>query len=182
MSTAYIALGANLGDRASSLREAVRRLASLGEVVAVSSLYETDPVGYADQPPFLNAVLRLETELAPAELLRALLEVEQDMGRHRTFRNAPRPLDLDILMIDDLVVDSSELTLPHPRLHERAFVLVPFAEIAPAVRHPSLGKDVAQLLADLPSRGGVVLWAGRGWENPQYPVTPPNSARTPQGC
>src|SRR3954466_4735195 len=103
MGTAYIALGANLGNRAATLREAVRRLAALGDVVAVSSLYETDPVGYADQPPFLNAVLQLNTDLAPKPLMRSLLDIEHDMGRRRTFRNAPRPLDLDILTVDDTV-------------------------------------------------------------------------------
>jgi 2-amino-4-hydroxy-6-hydroxymethyldihydropteridine diphosphokinase len=179
MSTAFIALGANLGDRVATLREAVGRLAGLGDVIAVSSLYETDPVGYTEQPPFLNAVLRLETKLAPHELMPALLEIEQDLGRHRTFRNAPRPIDLDLLTVDDRIIDSSELTLPHPRLHERAFVLVPFAEIAPAMRHPALRKDVTQLLADLPSPGGVALWAGRGWENP---LTPPDDAGTERGC
>jgi 2-amino-4-hydroxy-6-hydroxymethyldihydropteridine diphosphokinase len=182
MATAYIALGANLGDRDATLRKAVRRLASLGEVVAVSSLYETDPVGYADQPQFLNAVLRIETDLSPNELMRALLTVEQEMGRLRTFRNAPRPLDLDLLMVDDVVVESPELTLPHPRLHERAFVLIPLAEIAPSLRHPLLGKDVARLLAELPSRGGVRLWRGSGWKNSGRRLTPPGGAEKPPGC
>src|SRR5262245_10369715 len=164
MVEAFIGLGANLGERERTLRTAIRRLAELGEVAAVSSLYETEPVGYLDQPPFLNAVVRLETRLTPTELVRGLLAIEQDLGRRRTFRNAPRAIDLDLLLMDDLVVDSPLLTLPHPRLHERSFVLVPLAEIAPGVKHPLFAADAAQLLAALPSRHGIALRAGKGWE------------------
>ena len=121
--TAYIGLGANLGDRAATLREAARRLGALGRITAVSSLYETEPVGFRDQPPFLNAVIALETGLTPAALFQGLLTIERELGRIRTFRNAPRTLDLDVLLLDDLVMETPELTLPHPRLHERAFVL-----------------------------------------------------------
>lgn len=164
MVTAYVGLGANLGDRAATLREAVRRLGALGRVRAVSSLYETEPVGFREQPPFLNAALALETEFGPVELLADLIAIERALGRVRTFRNAPRTLDLDILLLDGLVVRTPELTLPHPRLHERAFVLAPLAEIAPDVVHPVLGSSMAELLASLPDRSGIEVWAAPGWE------------------
>jgi 2-amino-4-hydroxy-6-hydroxymethyldihydropteridine diphosphokinase len=156
--TAYIGLGANLGDRAATLREAARRLGELGTITAVSSFYETEPVGYREQPSFLNAVIALETDLPPAALFDALLAIERDLGRVRSFRNAPRTLDLDILLQDDLVMDTPELTLPHPRMHERAFVLAPLAEIAPDVRHPVFGSSAAELLAALPDQSGVAVW------------------------
>ncbi|MCD6030369.1 MAG: 2-amino-4-hydroxy-6-hydroxymethyldihydropteridin epyrophosphokinae [Thermomicrobiales bacterium] len=156
--TAYIGLGANLGDRAATLREAARRLGELGAITAVSSFYETEPVGFREQPSFLNAVIALETDLPPAALFDALLAIERDLGRVRSFRNAPRTLDLDILLQDDLVMDTPELTLPHPRMHERAFVLAPLAEIAPDVRHPVFGSSAAELLAALPDQSGVAVW------------------------
>ena len=165
MATAYIALGANLGNRAETLGRAVQRLTALGHITAVSSLYETDPVGYLEQPSFLNAVIALETQLAPAELLAALLDVERDLGRTRTFPNAPRTLDLDLLMVDDAVLTTDVLTLPHPRLHERAFVLIPLAEIAPKVTHPILSRSIADLLLALPDRCGVRRYASPGWES-----------------
>jgi 2-amino-4-hydroxy-6-hydroxymethyldihydropteridine diphosphokinase len=157
--TAYIGLGANLGDRAATLHEAARRLGELGTITAVSSFYETEPVGFREQPSFLNAVIVLETDLPPAALFDALLAIERDLGRVRSFRNAPRTLDLDILLQDDLVMDTPELTLPHPRMHERAFVLAPLAEIAPDVRHPVFGSSAAELLAALPDQSGVAVWA-----------------------
>ena len=156
--TAYIGLGANLGDRAATLREAARRLGELGAITAVSSFYETEPVGFREQPSFLNAVIALETDLPPAALFDALVAIERDLGRVRSFRNAPRTLDLDILLQDDLVMDTPELTLPHPRMHERAFVLAPLAEIAPDVRHPVFGSSAAELLAALPDQSGVAVW------------------------
>ena len=166
MATAYIGLGANLGDRAATLREAVRRLEELGQVSAVSSLYETEPVGYGEQPPFLNAVATLETPLAPEEILAGLLAIERALGRRRSFRNAPRTIDLDLLLVDDLMRETPELSLPHPRMHERAFVLVPLAEIAPHAVHPLLRSAVSELLAALPHRNDVSVWAPRGWQDP----------------
>jgi 2-amino-4-hydroxy-6-hydroxymethyldihydropteridine diphosphokinase len=165
MGTAYIGLGSNLGDRVATLRTAVQRLASLGSIAGVSSLYETEPVGYLEQPRFLNAVVALVTALAPADLLNALLGIERDLGRTRAFPNAPRTLDLDLLLVDDAILDTTELILPHPRLHERAFVLVPLAEIAPKIEHPVAGQTVQEMLRSLPDRNGVEVYAPAGWES-----------------
>jgi 2-amino-4-hydroxy-6-hydroxymethyldihydropteridine diphosphokinase len=164
MATAYIGLGSNLGDRKATLRTAVQRLKTLGRIAGISRLYETEPVGYLEQPPFLNAVVTLETELAPGELLRAVLGIERDLGRKRSFPNAPRTLDLDLLLVDDLTLDTTALTLPHPRLHERAFVLVPLAELAPEMVPPGSGQTVRELMRALPG-GGVEVYAPAGWES-----------------
>jgi 2-amino-4-hydroxy-6-hydroxymethyldihydropteridine diphosphokinase len=150
---AYVGLGSNLGDRAATLERAVELLDQRGgiEVVAVSSFRETDPVGYLDQPRFLNGAAAVDTTLAPAELLQALLEVEQELGRVRTSeRYGPRTIDLDLLLVDDVVLDEAGLTLPHPRLHERAFALEPLAELDPALVVPGRG-PVRQLLLSLQS-------------------------------
>lgn len=164
--TAYIGLGANLGEREAMLREAVRRLESLGRVTAVSSLYETAPVGFLDQPMFLNAVVALETTLEPGPMVQRLLEIEKALGRTRTFRNAPRTLDLDLLLLGDLVLGTPNVTLPHPRLHDRAFVLAPLAEIAPAAMHPRLQQTAADLLAALPGNTDVQRYAAPDWATP----------------
>ena len=150
---AAIALGSNLesrfGDREANLWEAVERIRELGEVKAVSSAYDTEPVGYLDQPRFLNAALVLETSLEPTELMRALLEVEQAMGRERVgaVAKGPRVIDLDLLLYGQVVMNTTELTLPHPEMLERRFVLEPLAEIAPGMVHPVLGLTVGEMLA-----------------------------------
>jgi 2-amino-4-hydroxy-6-hydroxymethyldihydropteridine diphosphokinase len=150
---AAIALGSNLGsgfgDREANLREAVRRIEALGEVRSVSSFYDTEPVGYLEQPRFLNAALVLETELKPVALLRGLLGVERAMGRERggAVAKGPRVIDLDLLLYGDWVLWSEELMLPHPAMTERRFVLEPLAEIAPEWVHPVFGVTVRELLA-----------------------------------
>lgn len=155
MHTAYIALGANLpspaGPPPATLAAAVRRLGSLGNVKQQSSLYRTEPVGYADQPLFLNAVVALETDLDARQLLNKLLEIEKGFGRDRSagIPNGPRTLDLDILLWNGLQVNEPGLELPHPRMAERAFVLVPLAEIAPHLLLPGSAKNIAELLQTL---------------------------------
>ena len=150
--TAAIALGANLPSRfgtpADNLLEALRRLQDLGRVTAVSTFHVTAPVGYVDQPEFVNAAALVETSLGPLELLRGLLAIEKAMGRDRaaSVAKGPRVIDLDLLLYGELVLADPELTLPHPAMHERAFVLAPLAEIASETLHPVLCASVAELL------------------------------------
>jgi 2-amino-4-hydroxy-6-hydroxymethyldihydropteridine diphosphokinase len=150
MSRAYIALGSNLEAPAEQVRAALAALAESAGVrlVRASSLYRTAPVGYLDQPDFINAVAELDTTLTPHQLLDTLMAVEARFGRVRTFRNAPRVLDLDVLLFDDVTLDDERLTVPHPRMHERAFVVVPLAEIAPDIAVGEHG-TAAQLASGL---------------------------------
>ena len=159
--TAYVALGANLEDPIVQVRTGLAALAALPntQLLAQSSLYRTAPVGYADQPDFINAVAAVDTELSPRELLDALLAIELNHGRVRQFANAPRTLDLDVLLYDDVEVNESGLTIPHPRMHERAFVLAPLAEIAPLCEIPGHGR-VSELLRSLDPQGVTRLAGG----------------------
>lgn len=143
--TAYLALGSNLGDRAALLRAAVNAVAAHVRVRAVSSLYDTAPQLVTDQPRFLNAALVGTTTLEPLALLRAVKDIEAALGRVPGPRYGPRALDIDLILLDDLILNTPELVLPHPRLAERAFVLVPLAEIAPTRRVPPSGATIAEL-------------------------------------
>jgi 2-amino-4-hydroxy-6-hydroxymethyldihydropteridine diphosphokinase len=156
--TAFVALGSNLGDREGYLRVAIEPIAKTESVLQASSIYETDPVGYLDQPSFLNMVIEVETAKAPLDLLQRLREVEHELHRERAFQNAPRTIDLDLLLYDDVVLDSPDLTIPHPRMHERAFVLVPLVEIAPNAIVPTIGKSANELLEGLGDIEGVNYW------------------------
>ncbi|MDR7415318.1 MAG: GTP cyclohydrolase MptA [Armatimonadota bacterium] len=145
--TAWIGLGSNLGDRHTNLLEALQQLRERTRIVRVSSVYETEPAYYPDQPWFLNMVAQVETELDPVALFRFLKRIERRMGRQETVRYGPRVIDLDLLLYDDLVLETPELVIPHPRMTERAFVLVPLAEIAPDLVHPQRGQSMAELAA-----------------------------------
>jgi len=154
--TVYLSLGSNLGDRATNLRTAIEHLGELGAVVGRSSLYETEPVEMERQPWFLNCVVALETELMPKQFLARTITIEQKMGRRRTQPKGPRTIDIDILLFGGSVVDTSALTIPHPAMHERRFVLEPLAEIAPELRHPVFKKTVREMLAALPPKNDAV--------------------------
>jgi 2-amino-4-hydroxy-6-hydroxymethyldihydropteridine diphosphokinase len=147
---AYVGLGSNLGDRAAYLLLGLSALSRLPEtrLLRLSPVYETDPVG-PPQPPYLNMVAELETELSPKGLLAEMLRIEKALGRERRERWGPRTLDLDLLLYGDLVLEEEGLSVPHPRLHERAFVLVPLLDLLPEGRHPLLGQSFAELLASL---------------------------------
>ena len=141
-------MGTNLGDRRANLTSALVSLSGIVRLQSVSSIYESDPVGYAQQPRFWNMVARASTELRPDALLAGLLVVEQQLGRQRTFRDAPRIIDLDILLYGDVALTLPELTIPHPRLSDRGFVLKPLLEIAPTLRHPVTQRLLGDVLEE----------------------------------
>ncbi len=153
--TVYLSLGSNLGDRMANLQAAMEQLGELGPVVARSSVYETEPVEVTGQPWFLNCVVAVETELMPKQFLAKALAIEQKLGRRRTQPKGPRTIDIDLLLFGSSVVETSTLTIPHPAMHERRFVLEPLAEIAPDLRHPVFKKTTRELLAALPPGGAT---------------------------
>ncbi len=154
----YIAIGSNIEDREDYLKKIVGELKKQSKVLICSSLYETEPVGYADQNWFLNGVVKVETHLTPSTLLEFVLAIEKMLNRVRTIQNGPRTVDLDILFYEDKIVQEENLQIPHPRLHERAFVLIPLKEIASDFMHPILKKDVSTMLEDLPKQEEVLLY------------------------
>jgi len=153
MHSLYLALGTNLGDRFANLQAAIAVLPPAIRVLDQSPVYETPPWGLADQPAYLNMVLKGKTSLPPLKLLKHLKRLETRLGRQPAVRWGPRLIDLDILFYGDLILDTPELIIPHPRLHERAFVLVPLVDLAPGLIHPVLGISVSQLLAELDTTG-----------------------------
>jgi 2-amino-4-hydroxy-6-hydroxymethyldihydropteridine diphosphokinase len=156
MATVYLSLGSNLGEREKNLRDAIAALPGAGaRTTRVSSFYETEPVDFMDQPWFLNCVAEAETELPALDLLRALRAIEARAGSKKEFAKGPRLLDIDILIYGDATIDTTELQVPHPRMTQRRFVLVPLAEIAPDLRHPSWDATAAEMLARLQDRSEV---------------------------
>ncbi|HXL23305.1 MAG TPA: 2-amino-4-hydroxy-6-hydroxymethyldihydropteridine diphosphokinase [Candidatus Dormibacteraeota bacterium] len=156
MATVYLSLGSNVGEREKNLRDAIAALPGAGaRVTRVSSLYETEPVDFTEQPWFLNCVVEAETQLPALELLHALRAIEAHAGSKKEFAKGPRLLDIDILVYDNATMDTPELQVPHPRMTQRRFVLVPLAELAPELRHPSWNATVGEMLARLQDRSAV---------------------------
>jgi 2-amino-4-hydroxy-6-hydroxymethyldihydropteridine diphosphokinase len=156
MATTYLSLGSNKGDRAHYIARAIEALGANGiKVMRQSCLYETEPVETTSKAWFLNCVIEAETELLPPQLMHTLLDIERSLGRRRRVLRGPRFIDIDILLYDDDVVSTGQLEIPHPRMAQRRFVLVPFAEIAPEARHPVLTKSIAELLEETSDRSEV---------------------------
>lgn len=164
---AYIALGSNLGDRFGYLTQAIILLEGQEKisVINTSSIYETDPVGYTAQDQFLNMVIKVETSLSPVELLDTCLEIELKLGRKREIKWGPRTLDLDILLYNHEIVETEKLTLPHPRMSERAFVILPLLEMDPYIKLPNAREPLANDLLRMPDREGVRIWKQKNGED-----------------
>ena len=146
----YLSLGSNLGDREANLRTAIEKLGEFGNIAAISSFYETEPVEVTAQPWFVNCAVKLDTEKMPRQLISAILALEQSMGRQRKQQKGPRTIDIDVLLFGSSVIEIPSLTIPHPHLHERRFVLEPLAEIAPDARHPIFKRSMRELRDALP--------------------------------
>jgi 2-amino-4-hydroxy-6-hydroxymethyldihydropteridine diphosphokinase len=144
-----------LGDRAANLNDAISRIAKIGDVMSVSSFYETEPVEYTAQPWFLNCAVKLDTEKMPKQLLAAVLDLERQMGRRRTQQKGPRTIDIDILLFGNSIIEAKDLVVPHPALHQRRFVLEPMTEIAPEARHPVFKRTMRELRDALPAGQSV---------------------------
>lgn len=155
---AYLSLGSNLGDRAANLARAIDLLGGIGEVAAISDIFETEPVEVSPQPWFLNCAVALSTEKLPRQLMRALLKLERSMGRRRTAggKKEPRTIDIDMLLFGKSIISTPDLTLPHPAMAQRRFVLLPLAQIAPDALHPVLNRSVRELAEQLPASSGEV--------------------------
>jgi 2-amino-4-hydroxy-6-hydroxymethyldihydropteridine diphosphokinase len=156
----YLSLGSNVGDRAANLQTAIERIAALGEVISTSSFYETEPVEVTGHPWYLNCAVALRTEKMPKQLMSALLGIEQEMGRRRSGEKTPRRIDIDILLFGNSVIDTKELTVPHPEMQQRRFVLEPMNEIAPDVRHPVFKRTIRELRDALPPGQAVKKISG----------------------
>jgi len=152
----YLSLGSNLGDRRANLKKALRLLGECLEIARVSSVYDTEPVGVGEQPRFLNLMCCVKTDIGPMQLLSFIKGIESDMGRDLNLRDAPRVTDIDIILYGETIMRSPDLVIPHPRMRERAFVLIPFMEIAPDVVHPVSGERINELAARVGGRSGVV--------------------------
>jgi 2-amino-4-hydroxy-6-hydroxymethyldihydropteridine diphosphokinase len=167
MHNAYLSLGSNMGDRSNYLKSALETLVSVYpiEIVNVSSIYETDPVGYTDQDLFLNMVAQIHTSLSPIELLEACSATETKLGRKREIHWGPRTIDLDILLFNEENIISERLVIPHPRMFERAFVLIPLLEISPETKLPTMTKSLSEILDEIPEKEGVRIWKGKNGED-----------------
>ncbi|WP_282156152.1 2-amino-4-hydroxy-6-hydroxymethyldihydropteridine diphosphokinase [Cytobacillus gottheilii] len=167
MNTAFISLGSNIGDRFSYLQDAIEMLSSNKKInmVNYSSVYETDPVGYEDQDRFLNMVIQVDTELSPYELLEICLAAEQELGRKRLIKWGPRTIDLDILLYNQDNIESEKLTVPHPRIQERAFVMIPLLEIKPDITLPAMDMPLCILAEEIPDKKGVQIWKRKNGED-----------------
>jgi 2-amino-4-hydroxy-6-hydroxymethyldihydropteridine diphosphokinase len=159
--TVYLSIGSNIGDKNANLERAIEALRSLGDIAAISSFYETEPVEFTRQAWFLNCAVGLETEKMPKQLLSAVMHIEKELGRKRVVDKGPRLIDIDILLFGSSVIETPLLTIPHPAMHERRFVLEPLAEIAPDVRHPAFKKTIRELRDALPAGQAVKKVAGR---------------------